>query len=826
MPCLGKSPNVPCCIRFLHPVFTLLCCGLYVLADISETASVNVELLVAGAPHHGDWQWSGTMATLTLLRAARDAWQADARATAVVLFLLNGLWPFIQTGVLLIVWFLPGSCLTPSSRGSFLRLFAALGKCGLSFPWLISIWAALCQLRWRGRQVSADFSMSLDRGLFLFLGAAILTNVLGYAADHYHYLSTRSLSTSPWARSGRCVGRYSASSPLKAYSEWRHWPTILCPLVAVATAGSAYITAFSVSLTGSTSHVLTAAHAKARLEYIRSYSLLSFGLQEPEKQGPEEEEEEEEEEEKEEEFPDVSAAEVGSRLLQVTFLVTSLMAPMLLAGVLWAVWILPLQPHTQNGLLKLGYALDAWVALDVFVAVVAVAALDFGKMTTYFTHEGAMLEACTWMERELSRQACVGANVKLEKGFVLLAASAIALLIVPKVVLRACSKAAQQRDELSGRARASSALAVNDAKPGLPLEGVTMVFTGEMDAITRQDAEEKAKAAGAKVMSGVSGNVQYLVAGSRLDDGRPVEETSKYRKMMELKEKGKKHPELLTEAQFLALLPDACAARATLPTFEEATVQVPKTGPVCQNWVDHFAPKSLDQLVGNASIVRKLTEWLRDWDDVVLKGRTKKAPFKPGGGMPENINARAALISGPPGIGKTTTCRLVAKLHAGYEVLEFNASDARGQKIIQDMASGIADNRTLSFGDVGAKKVPALTKKAIIIMDEVDGMGAGDRGGMAALGRMIKKTRNPIMCICNDSHSPKVRSLAFSCYDLKFSRPTKNTVAQRCAQISASTGLQVETNALEALAESCGSDMRMLVESSLALCLLGSSCTF
>ena len=32
--------------------------------------------------------------------------------------------------------------------------------------------------------------------------------------------------------------------------------------------------------------------------------------------------------------------------------------------------------------------------------------------------------------------------------------------------------------------------------------GVTMVFTGEMDAITRQDAEEKAKAAGAKALPG------------------------------------------------------------------------------------------------------------------------------------------------------------------------------------------------------------------------------------------------------------------------------------------------------------------------------------
>ena len=52
------------------------------------------------------------------------------------------------------------------------------------------------------------------------------------------------------------------------------------------------------------------------------------------------------------------------------------------------------------------------------------------------------------------------------------------------------------------------------------------------------------------------------------------------------------------------------------------------------------------------------------------------------------------------------------------QVLEYNASDARGQKIIQEMALGIADNKTLSFGSGTAKRVPALTKKAVIIMDE------------------------------------------------------------------------------------------------------------
>jgi len=354
---------------------------------------------------------------------------------------------------------------------------------------------------------------------------------------------------------------------------------------------------------------------------------------------------------------------------------------------------------------------------------------------------------------------------------------------------------------------------VSASKPRLPLEGITMVFTGEMDQITRHECEEKAKAAGAKVQGNVSGNVQYLVVGSRLDDGRAVEETGKYRKMMELKEKGKKHPEVLTEAQFLEKLPDAPAARqpvVRLPV-ESQNAATASSASSTRNWVDRWAPRNFEDLIGNASTVRKLTEWLRDWDDVVFKGKQKKAPFKPGGGMPENINARAALISGPPGIGKTTTCRLVAQLHGGYEVLEYNASDSRGQKIIQEMALGIADNRTLSFQKDAAKKVPALTKKAVIIMDEVDGMGAGDRGGMAALNRMIKKTRNPIICICNDSHSPKVRSLAFSCYDLKFTRPARGTIAKRCAQIAANEGLQVEENALEELAESCGSDMRMVL---------------
>ena len=42
-------------------------------------------------------------------------------------------------------------------------------------------------------------------------------------------------------------------------------------------------------------------------------------------------------------------------------------------------------------------------------------------------------------------------------------------------------------------------------------------------------------------------------------------------------------------------------------------------------------------------------------------------------------------------------------------------------------------------------------------MDEVDGMSAGDRGGVADLIKTIAKSKVPIIAICNDRYNPKVR---------------------------------------------------------------------
>jgi replication factor C subunit 1 len=139
---------------------------------------------------------------------------------------------------------------------------------------------------------------------------------------------------------------------------------------------------------------------------------------------------------------------------------------------------------------------------------------------------------------------------------------------------------------------------------------------------------------------------------------------------------------------------------------------------------------------------------------------------------------RAVLISGPPGIGKTTSAHLVADIE-GWEAIEFNASDTRSKKSIENLVTELTTNHVM--GEYFS--LTKLKKKQVIIMDEVDGMSAGDRGGNAQLIQLIKKTKVPIICICNDRMSPKVRSLANYCYDMRFRRPTADQIETRMKKI-------------------------------------------
>ncbi|XP_045453780.1 replication factor C subunit 1 [Melitaea cinxia] len=234
-------------------------------------------------------------------------------------------------------------------------------------------------------------------------------------------------------------------------------------------------------------------------------------------------------------------------------------------------------------------------------------------------------------------------------------------------------------------------------------------------------------------------------------------------------------------------------------------------------WVDKYKPQNLKQIIGQhgeASNVKKLLNWLTKW----YANRKAKLPKpNPWAKNDDGGYYKAALLSGPPGVGKTTTVSLVCK-ELGFDMVEFNASDTRSKNLIKDQISDLLTTTSLSGYAKGNSGKGAVTKKHVLVMDEVDGMaGNEDRGGLQELISLIKSTSVPIICMCNDRNSEKMRTLVNYCYDLRFTRPRLEQIKAAMMSICFKEGLKLPGDALSQLITASGNDVRQTLHR-LALC--------
>jgi len=203
-------------------------------------------------------------------------------------------------------------------------------------------------------------------------------------------------------------------------------------------------------------------------------------------------------------------------------------------------------------------------------------------------------------------------------------------------------------------------------------------------------------------------------------------------------------------------------------------------------WAVKHRPKSLAEIVGNSESIEKFVDWVKSWE----KGVPKK---------------RAAFLYGPPGTGKTVTVEAVAH-DLSMEFVEKNASDYRTEEAVNRFA-GLASQYSSLFGG-----------KRIILLDELDGLtGTSDRGGVKAIGDVVKNAQCSIVLIANSAYDPRFATLRVYCLLLEFKRPPAGEVAKCLKRISESEGIQVDEAALKFIAQRSGGDVRSAVNDLQAL---------
>ena len=250
-----------------------------------------------------------------------------------------------------------------------------------------------------------------------------------------------------------------------------------------------------------------------------------------------------------------------------------------------------------------------------------------------------------------------------------------------------------------------------------------------------------------------------------------------------------------------------------------------------EDWTEKYRPTSMSQMEGNDSQLRMIAQWLDRW----TSGKTPKK--------------RGLLLAGPPGVGKTTLAKAVAK-ERGWSIIELNASEERNAAAIRRSATRGSQHISLSAFVEGGENA----SKTVVLLDEVDHLSGGfakisedridkilspeeeeaaikgDSGGKAELLNLLKLTEQPVIMTCNDAmrlwgsgrewrrNRDRVMRLA---ENIQFKRVGKLHMRRIAHRVLDGESLSMDPEAVEALIENNPGDLRALVRDLQAAAAIG-----
>lgn len=163
--------------------------------------------------------------------------------------------------------------------------------------------------------------------------------------------------------------------------------------------------------------------------------------------------------------------------------------------------------------------------------------------------------------------------------------------------------------------------------------------------------------------------------------------------------------------------------------------------------VDKYRPMNTRQLLGMDYYVMSLTSWLRSW-------HTPQRQHK------------VAMLSGPTGIGKSMLAKLVCMESNIPNVVYVDSSRKRTKKALLEVEEAFMSRKVDAYITGKMQR----SKPGAVIVDDLDAMLVGnvDKGGVFQLVMFVKKSRIPVICICNNSNSRSLKTLMSQCMHIRF----------------------------------------------------------